>query len=532
MASVFDDFDPRKYGLPPDAMAPASPASPPASAPASATAQAPNVFSDFAPQKYGLTPGDLAPAASAPAGPSSYDPSWKPTGNAIWDLLTRPVAKTEGLGAAGYDYANTIADSATFGLGDRLQSAITGEDLNAIRARTAASQSNLGVMQYPAEALGYSATGGLGAEALGLRGAGLIRGVLGGATEGAVAGGVGAAGHDENWQTGALGGAVGGTAGGLASGLASSYLTRGAAKDLLAGQGGTTTPATITSALRSTRDDAYDDLGAATYNKLKGPGALVPALDTIRNTSLPALFSSSILDNSRAVSALDALRSQASDLTGPSPSAGDIQSTIKNLGKMSGPSYGADNDIAPIIKTGLENHLATAPTTSGHSLADVADLRAAANAAQANYGNARMLQDAGTKLAYGGVDPSAQLQAAANKWYDPTQPQFRALYDASGTGGGAGAAYNAAHLAGEGLEYAGASALGGPGAALGMVGGRLLKAPLGSAFGMTKTAQQLMELNQLYPKITGQAGPYATPSAGAALQALILGPAAAGQYPR
>ena len=227
-----DDPDPwaafRKPGPP------AVPVAPPA-APASAAPSADPWAPFKAPAQGSPTPSPAT--TSAPIGPSApgavgattdapasaYDPTWKPSGNALWDFMSRPRAQTEGVGQAASDFGSTIADAATFGGADKLQSLITGEDVNAIRARTADAGNRLGIMYYPAAAVGYGAVPGAGAEALGLRGAGLVRGALSGAAEGAAASGLGTVGHGGSWSDAAKAAEVGGATGLLTGGLTGAF---------------------------------------------------------------------------------------------------------------------------------------------------------------------------------------------------------------------------------------------------------------------------------------------------------------------
>jgi len=220
-----------RSGTPPPPPAPVAPAPAPAApAPASAVPGADPwaAFRSGAPAQPPTPPAATSPPASASASSapaSSYDPSWKPSGNAIWDLLTRPVAKTENPLEAARDYGLSAYDAATFGYGVP----------SSMQPAVAQAHANLGAMDYAASGLGYGlgpgkilgplARGAVGLTGLGTEaGAGLAArlggSVAAGGLEGAAAGGAGAAGHGgdatdiaQGAGVGALGGAIGGAAG-------------------------------------------------------------------------------------------------------------------------------------------------------------------------------------------------------------------------------------------------------------------------------------------------------------------------------
>jgi hypothetical protein len=125
-----------------------------------------------------------------------------------------------------FDDAMTFggADYATAKVGAALHSLLglpnvpSADDL---RAQTASASAALpAAVRIPTEIAGYAmGPGPAGAEALGLRGVGLVRGALGGAAEGAAASGLGAAGHGGSLSdvegAAETGGATGAVAGGL-----------------------------------------------------------------------------------------------------------------------------------------------------------------------------------------------------------------------------------------------------------------------------------------------------------------------------
>lgn len=192
-------------------------------------------FDDYQPQaSKGGAFADYPPtSAPGAASASPYDPNWKPSGNAVWDLLTRPVAKTEDPFSAARDAAMSAFDAGTFGYGPK-----------ALGMQDAAAQAhqNMGLMDYPTDALAYAAGPGkiLGPAArLAARvvpaaapTAGVLAraapSIVAGGVEGATAGGLGAAGH-------------GGDVGDIAkSAIASGAL--GAATGVLGGLGPTPKP--------------------------------------------------------------------------------------------------------------------------------------------------------------------------------------------------------------------------------------------------------------------------------------------------
>ena len=203
---------------------------------------------------------------------------WQPTGNALWDFMTRPIAKTEDPLSAARDYGSAILDAATFGGADKLQSVATGEDVNAIRARTAAAHADLGPMDYAATTLGYAAgpgkilgplaRWGVGAAAPSVAAVGapvaarIAGGVGAGALESGAAAGLGTAGHggsaSDIAKNAALGTAIGAGTGGLSAGFGA--LTGGPV-GAAAAAGGPKPQGPTDAALFKTAQQGYDDAG-------------------------------------------------------------------------------------------------------------------------------------------------------------------------------------------------------------------------------------------------------------------------------
>jgi hypothetical protein len=235
------------------------------------------------PMTTSAPPGPSAPGGAGQGPQQWLDPSgtgqvWKPSGNALWDLLSRPVAKTEDMLPAARDYGSAILDAATMGTADKLQSLATGEDVNAIRARTAAAHADLGAMDYAATTLGYAAgpgqilgplaRGAVGAVAPSVAAVGapalarIAGGVGAGALESGAASGLGTAGHggsaSDIAKNTALGTVLGAGTGGLSAGLGA--LTGGEA-GAAAAAGGPTPKGPSDADLFKTAKQGFDDAG-------------------------------------------------------------------------------------------------------------------------------------------------------------------------------------------------------------------------------------------------------------------------------
>jgi hypothetical protein len=184
MGSLLDSFDPKKVGA--------------VAAPAPAATSAPDPTADIGTQR---------------------DPNWKPSGNALLDFFTRPIAKTEDISSAARDYGLSAADAASFGQINRL---VPQQMIDQ-------AHQNLGpVMDVAAQGLGYAAgpgkiLGPLARGATALTGLGGLGGsIAAGGLEGATAGGLGSAGHGggaadiaKSAAEGGAGGALFGVTGGM-----------------------------------------------------------------------------------------------------------------------------------------------------------------------------------------------------------------------------------------------------------------------------------------------------------------------------
>jgi hypothetical protein len=224
-----------------------------------------------------VTPPSPNPAAPAAASQQDLGTTalWNKPADTSWnDYLMAHLAKPfQGADQAAQDYSRTAVDAATFGLGDRFQSYLTGNPLDKERAATAASSGRLGAMapivQGAMYAMGPGEVGAaskIGEAAAPWLGGGKVAqwtgGVLGSAAEGAGAGAAGAAGHDESIGQGALVGGALGAAGGVPGGVV--------------GRGGALAPATSAADLKAQAQQAYAPLSNVIYDATK---EVHPALD-------------------------------------------------------------------------------------------------------------------------------------------------------------------------------------------------------------------------------------------------------------
>lgn len=293
-------------------------------------------FDDYQPPSKGGAFSDYQPPASSSAAPDLGSTAvWNKPANASWgDFMLAHLAKPfQGADQAAQDYSRTAVDAATFGLGDRFQSYLTGNPLDQERAATTAASGRLGAMapivsgaMYavgPGELGAASKIGETVAPAIG-KWAG---GVLGSGVEGAAAGAAGAAGHDENVGQGALMGGALGAAGGVPGGVV--------------GRGGTLAPAISEDALRAQAKQAYAPLDAMVFH---GPSQIGPALDAVTNT-----MSGAEQDLAKSTMA------KVNKLAGQNLVTGaDIQSYQKLLGGLAKTGSDEDRQFAPKFQSALE----------------------------------------------------------------------------------------------------------------------------------------------------------------------------------
>jgi hypothetical protein len=264
-----------------DMSTPLDPATAPAPAPAAAPSSSPSKSGGggWRDQSTPLAPPAPAPAAAAAAPAASSDPAdlgttaiWNKPADTSWsDFMLAHLAKPfQGADQAAQDYSRTAVDAATFGLGDRLQSYLTGNPLDQERASTSAASSRLGVMAPIVSGAMYAAgPGELGAASkIGETVAPAIGkwagGVLGSGAEGAIAGGAGAAGHGDDVGSSALLGGALGAAGGSLGGVV--------------GRGGVLPTAPTADDLTAAAKTAYKPLTNVLYDASK---EVHPAIDPI-----------------------------------------------------------------------------------------------------------------------------------------------------------------------------------------------------------------------------------------------------------
>ena len=253
-------------------------------------------------------------------------------------MLAHLAKPFQGADQAAQDYSRTAVDAATFGLGDRFQSYLTGNPLDKERAATAAASGRLGAMAPIVQGAMYAAgpgelgiAKGLGEAAAPLLGGGKVAqwagGVLGSGAEGALAGGAGAAGHGEDAGQGALWGGALGAAGGVPGGIV--------------GRGGALAAPQSEDALRAAASQKYAPLDEMVFH---GPSQVKPALDAVTSTMTDA-------EKDLAKSTM-AKVDKLGDLNLATGS--DIQSYQKLFGGLAKTGSDVDRQYAPQFKSALE----------------------------------------------------------------------------------------------------------------------------------------------------------------------------------
>jgi|SRR5580704_417626 hypothetical protein len=286
------------------------------------------------------------PPSSAAAPDLGSTAVWNKPADTSWsDFMLAHLAKPfQGVNQAAQDYSRTAVDAATFGLGDRLQSYLTGNPLDQERAATAAASGRLGAMAPIVSGAMYAAgPGELGAaskigEAVAPAIGKWAGGVLGSGVEGALAGGAGAAGHDEDVGQGALLGGAFGAAGGVPGGVV--------------GRGAALTPPVTEDALRAAAKTAYAPLDAIVFH---GPTQVKPALDAVTNTMTDA--EQDLAKSTMAkVNKLGGVTNANGTVTGGVglATASDLQSYQKIFGNLAQTGTDEDREFAPKFKDALE----------------------------------------------------------------------------------------------------------------------------------------------------------------------------------
>ena len=299
-------------------------------------------------------------AATAPAVPASSTQDlgttalWNKPANVGWgDYMLAHLAKPfQGANQAAQDYSRTAVDAATFGLGDRLQSYLTGDPLEKERAETAGAAGRLGVMAPIVSGAMYAmGPGELGAaskigEAIAPMTGKWVGGVLGSAAEGAGAGAAGAAGHDEGIGQGALVGGALGAAGGVPGGVV--------------GRGGGALTAPISSDdLKAAAQAQYAPLSQILFD---GKGEVHPQLDAAKNAIDQIDLTGQQWKLAKSTRAeFDNLQNSV-QLSGE-----DIQKAQARLDKIASNPNATDQDkwMAPQISDALENVMQTGLPQTG-----------------------------------------------------------------------------------------------------------------------------------------------------------------------
>ena len=472
-------------------------------------------------QKYGA-PGAAPTSPAAPAadpsapGPDPRDPSWKPTGNAFLDFLTRPRATSEGVGQAAADYGRTIGNAATFNLADRGLAALQGTSLADQRAASAAARDRVGPIMAPiAEGATYAmGPGGLVAGGL-ARAAG--RGAI---TEGAIAGGLYGAGsaNDVSQMPGAagVGALAGGGAGllGAGAGRALNWATGKAANAVGRATGMLDNPSDVTAAAEAARDAAYDTMKATPLDI----GDTRSALQNIRN-SVQALDPTGGFQKNapRAMSILDNLQDHVTNNN--SVTAHDLLSLgldkLRNIPDTA--AAGGENELKGPIQKGIENFLESGPAAG--QLAD-------AKAAHQTFANAKALEQWQKGLNDFGTSPANAAQDVAQSFYsDPAKKaQYDALANIANAGGGGQTAWGLMHAAHEPIDMAAAAA--GLGHMAGPVGAAVsygaVKPALGALLKQNQKGAVQSAIANAYPALTGRRTAF-QPDLSPAVKALLFG---------
>jgi hypothetical protein len=465
-------------------------------------------FDNFTPPASGAF-SNFTPPAAAPAAPPGSDETWS-------NFLLRHLA---GANQTLSDATRAAQDAMTFGLVDKYLPGVSAQ----AQADTAAAKQRLGAWSVLPEMAGYA----VGPGELGLAGK-LGGGILGAAGEGAAAGGLGAFGHDESVAGGVMSGAAIGGAGGLAS-----KAIVNPALGAIMGKTGGDTPAAITSSLKDDRDTAYAKLKDVFYK----PNDLLDAMDQAKadiHASDPG--GDLVAAAPRSMAAFNSLYTRAADTAvNPTQTAHGILTTIDKLNDIQR-NPGPENDIAPVIKDRLNTFLQTAnPVNAGLGPGDAWQMLEAAKAAHQQFSNARDLQQWGESLKGFGASPAGPAQNVAESFYnDPNSQAYQALSRIANAGGAPGGqnAYTLTHGVVHPLVESAAFAALPPGVApLAAAGATFLgaKPALGAALGARSRSSVQNAINAAYPTLTGRSfTPPTNPDAGAALRALLLGPAASG----
>jgi hypothetical protein len=469
------------------------------------------------PRSSAAPPPVVQPDSNAP-GPDAYDPSWRPSGNAFLDFLTRPRAKTENVGEALKDYGLAGLDDVTMGLGTHL----AGLDREAEQA-----QQNLGIMRYPTAALTYAVGPGAaykaGMEALG--GKALTRGILGATTEGALGGATSAAGHGGSLEDVLTGAGTGG-----AMGVGLSTLATAAAPAVRAGASklGPTSADDLTRSLLADKQAKFNDFDRIQYD----PSQIKNAVDNV-HSQVYAGDDGTFLRDTSEVNRI--LRNYSNDmdvaaLLGNRANAGGYQQTMVKLNKIVADG-GAPGRAAKDARDGLMQAFPTLQPANATPAEAVGRL-AAANAAHAAHANSEQLGDwlstidtYPAKTMVPGTEASAALENTPQFYRGPGQSEALTNIGRAGTGGIEGIAGQTAPFA---LGAAGYKLGGETGAGLGFglgVGMRAVQP-------IAQRAAVRRAIFDAYPALSGRQPSNPEETVGNLLRTLVGGKLAADRQPK
>jgi hypothetical protein len=438
-----------------------------------------------------------APPAANPA--SSYDPSWKPSGNAFWDFLTMPRAKSEDPISAAKDVGLSALDWGTQGLG------VKGFDPKDV----AQAHANMGIMDYPTAAIAYTAGPGkiLGPLA---RGSALAEGGLAGLTSTVGHGDYNPWDIAENTGLGALGGKVGqqvGKYGG--AGL------RWAAGKL--GLGGD--PAAVTEAAQTAKTAAYSKLDDVFYH----PVDVGLGVDDVKSSIYTNDVDGSLRANSpQTADILDKYYNRMNDaaVARGTTTGGSLNDTIKQLSSVARKNPNNFEGVAAAqARDGLTDLFHTATPLPGGAPSGYDPAKALAEAKQANaqFKNAEALQGWQREVGKYGGNVGNDVKAYNEDWYGqngtPQDSALMRIYNAQQQSGALPRWQTT--LAHEGLHSAVAGALGetagqhwgmgfGPGALSGLATYAIAKPMLKGFQNFSQGLDTQQAFDQAYPAMTGK----------------------------
>ena len=413
---------------------------------------------DLAPARKNVSTGSggggavVAPKATTPSpqpqqsrpwwqsvlyGPTEAE-KWKPSGNAFWDLITRPVAKEEGIAAAARDYGLSTADAATMGWAAKAMPKKMQDLVNQ-------AHQNLGLMDYAAQGIGYAALPGAAAGKIaGRLGAeGLIRAV----GEGTAAGAVNQMGHgDANLENAIYGGLEGAGAGALGYGVgkgvqaAAPYVGQGynAVKGALGLGGGdvasaaasqaapaaTDTAASITAQYKANKEAEYAKLKDMTYDTQDMRTRVRAINKAIQDADEGGSLSASGPNGGPPDALKVATQLQNQSFVG-NVSADSLNRTYKRLGSYlplqphEGAEDAANRDIAQIMRQHIEDAMQNGKLSSDHQPGDPWATKLAADKLNTQYERANTLDEMQRALGIGQGAPTPQSLAGGAIWHDP-----------------------------------------------------------------------------------------------------------------